>query len=363
MNDYSNIGYISRFLLIEHMKNINNIQKIPQLYNSFRICRDIFRNHSKSYYYGSMLFPFYKFIHICSFYAFVRIIDDIVDGEELLEIKRKKIGEIEKEFYQIFHFVKDDIESKKTFNIFNRNNFWEQKNPIYIALFFTINLLEINLDIFIDFFNSMKLDLYKVDYLNETELEVYMKGSAYIVGIFMWQLMKWNNSKEFNEEFMLEGAINLAKAFQLTNFLRDIKEDYNFTPPRIYIPLSTQKTMSLNLDIYLYRYYNNLGYLMSEYDIFRYEKLISYQYEKINNIYEKAQKTINYLDDENRNAIQLSKDLYQELNEKLNENKLYILDYKIKIGIFRKATIFYYNLGILGSINFLYRYISYNFYF
>ena len=31
-------------------------------------------------------------------------------------------------------------------------------------------------------------------------------------------------------EFMLEGFIDLARAFQLTNFLRDIKEDYNFVP-------------------------------------------------------------------------------------------------------------------------------------
>ena len=35
--------------------------------------------------------------------------------------------------------------------------------------------------------------------------------------------------------------------------------------------------------------------------------LISYQYDKINDIYEKAQKSINYLDDENKNAIQLSR--------------------------------------------------------
>ena len=31
----------------------------------------------------------------------------------------------------------------------------------------------------------MKLDLYKVDYANDKELEVYMKGSAYIVGRFI----------------------------------------------------------------------------------------------------------------------------------------------------------------------------------
>ena len=127
-----------------------------------------------------------------------------------------------------------------------------------------------------------------------------MKGSAYIVGRFMWSIMKWDNNNSFNDKFMLEGAIHLAKAFQLTNFLRDIKEDYNFVPPRIYIPISTQNIMSLNLDIYLYRYYNNLGYLMGDYDQQRYSNLITYQYNKINSIYQKVQLNIEQLDYENK---------------------------------------------------------------
>ena len=364
MNDYNNnFSNLNRMIAINTIKNISYIQNITSLYDSFRNCRDIFRQHSKSYYYGSMLFPFYKFIHICSFYAFVRIVDDIVDNDDLLSNKRLKLNEIEKEFFYLFTFVRNDISKKKKYDIFECNKFWKNKNPIYQALFFSINLLEIEESIFTNFFYSMKLDLYKVDYSNDKELEVYMKGSAYIVGNFMWTLMKWDNNNDFDEEIMLEGAIDLARAFQLTNFLRDIKEDYNFVPPRIYIPISTQNIMSLKLDIYLYRYYNNLGYLMGEYDQYRYNSLITYQCNKINSIYQKVQLSINHLDYENRLAIQLSKDLYQAINEKINQNKLANLDYKVSLGNLHKLGIFYNNLGLFGCLNFFYRYVSYNYYF
>ena len=56
---------------------------------------------------------------------------------------------------------------------------------------------------------------------------------------------------------MYDYARQLGKAFQLTNFIRDILEDYDMEPKRIYIPKEHQNKFSLNLDKFLFSFNNN----------------------------------------------------------------------------------------------------------
>ena len=72
-------------------------------------------------------------------------------------------------------------------------------------------------------------DCYKHRYLSMNELSQYMYGSAVIVGLMMNKIMDCNNAL-----CNYHGA-ELADAMQLTNFLRDIREDY-IGLDRIYLP-------------------------------------------------------------------------------------------------------------------------------
>ena len=139
MSDYCNYLDINKMININTIKNTNYIQNITSLYDSFRTCRDIFRKHSKSYYYGSMLFPFYKFIHICSFYAFVRIVDDVVDNDDLLANKRIKLNEIEQDFFYLFKFIRREIIIKKIMIYLNVINFGKIKIR-YIKRYFLLSI-------------------------------------------------------------------------------------------------------------------------------------------------------------------------------------------------------------------------------
>ena len=73
-------------------------------------------------------------------------------------------------------------------------------------------------------------DLTQTRYQTYDELKNYMWGSASVVGLMMSHVIGFNDMRA------LKYAPKLGYAMQLTNFLRDIDEDYQLRG-RIYLPL------------------------------------------------------------------------------------------------------------------------------
>jgi 15-cis-phytoene synthase len=76
----------------------------------------------------------------------------------------------------------------------------------------------------------MRMDLTVTDYPNRDALNVYMRGSAEVIGL---QLLPILGTVGDAEEAAAHAAA-LGRAFQLTNFLRDVDEDLR--RGRIYLP-------------------------------------------------------------------------------------------------------------------------------
>ncbi|MCU0666518.1 MAG: phytoene/squalene synthase family protein [Candidatus Omnitrophica bacterium] len=75
---------------------------------------------------------------------------------------------------------------------------------------------------------GMRMDLTKKRYANFTQLDDYCYKAAGVIGLIMLKIFHCDIPEA------KEHAINLGKAMQLTNILRDIKED--FALGRIYLP-------------------------------------------------------------------------------------------------------------------------------
>ncbi|WP_207587338.1 squalene/phytoene synthase family protein [Halomontanus rarus] len=84
-----------------------------------------------------------------------------------------------------------------------------------------------------EFVDAMKTDIHTSRYERYEDLETYMRGSASAVGVMMTAIMEPDDP-----ETALPHAIALGEAFQLTNFLRDVREDVR-ERDRIYIPQET----------------------------------------------------------------------------------------------------------------------------
>ncbi|AFO56851.1 phytoene/squalene synthase family protein [Natrinema sp. J7-2] len=83
------------------------------------------------------------------------------------------------------------------------------------------------------FIDAMATDIETSRYETYADLESYMRGSAASVGVMMTAIMEPDA-----EDVAIPHAVTLGEAFQMTNFLRDVREDIR-ERDRIYLPQET----------------------------------------------------------------------------------------------------------------------------
>ena len=158
---------------------------------------NLLKKNAKSFYWASFFLSNDVFDKCSSLYNFCRTLDDIVDDDKKLEIK--------KEIF--FKFKKDFV---------NKN----PNNQIINDMWSIINSENISKKIVIDLFDGVETDLEeKVEINSKKDLLVYSYRVAGTVGLMMSKILKVNNRES------LRGAIDLGIAMQLTNVARDVCED------------------------------------------------------------------------------------------------------------------------------------------
>jgi phytoene synthase len=103
-------------------------------------------------------------------------------------------------------------------------------DPSLAAVVHTAHKYGIPWEHFDDFLASMRMDLTTTDYPDRAALNRYMYGSAEVIGLQMLPVLGTVGEREEAAPY----AAALGKAFQLTNFLRDVDEDLQ--RGRIYLP-------------------------------------------------------------------------------------------------------------------------------
>ena len=94
------------------------------------------------------------------------------------------------------------------------------------AVVHTARKYDIAWDLFDDFLGSMRMDLTVTDYPDRAALDRYMYGSAEVIGLQLLPVLGTICPREEAAPY----AAALGKAFQLTNFLRDVDEDLATRP-------------------------------------------------------------------------------------------------------------------------------------
>ena len=159
--------------------------------------KNLLQIHAKSFYWASF-FLSKKIFYQCSvLYNFCRTLDDIVDSEKQLEIRKKEFSDFKKDFL-------------------NKN----LNNQIIKEMWDLINSQNISKIIILDLFDGVETDLKKSFKINsKKDLLVYSYRVAGTVGLMMSKILNVKNNEA------LLGAIDLGIAMQLTNIARDVVED------------------------------------------------------------------------------------------------------------------------------------------
>ena len=153
--------------------------------------------YAKSFNWAGFFLPKKTYKNCSYLYDFCRVVDNIADDEDEIEIKKIKFQK----------FVSD----------FKQKNF---EDPVIQNMWSIIHEFNISLEIIYDLFDGIESDIkqnVKID--TRKDLLIYCYRVAGTVGLMMAKILKVSKKQS------LKSAIDLGIAMQLTNISRDVIED------------------------------------------------------------------------------------------------------------------------------------------
>ncbi|MGO9352673.1 MAG: phytoene/squalene synthase family protein [Mycobacterium sp.] len=181
---------------------------------AYRRCRQIAAEHGRTYFLATRLLAPDQRPAVHALYGFARHADDILDElNPALDVSARA---------QRLQALSDRFFADRD----------HHDEPVLTAAGDTVRRYGIAADLFEDFLASMRMDLTVTDYPDRPALDRYMRGSAEVIGLQMLPILGTASPAAADEAAPYAAA--LGRAFQLTNFLRDVDED--LTRNRIYLP-------------------------------------------------------------------------------------------------------------------------------
>jgi 15-cis-phytoene synthase len=270
--------------------------------NDMKYCQKITKHYGKTYYFSTKFFPKKIQKDVFLLYVFFRLPDEIVDNNNLNNINQRD-------------FL---LDWKKEWGLAYPNK--KSKFEILNMVGELFKREEIPDEYGADFIQAMILDLTKNRYANYQDLKDYMYGSAGVVGLIMAHLLKYNDSKA------LIYAEKLGYAMQLTNFLRDINEDYELRN-RIYLP-----------DDLLQKYKIDESYFKEKKIDENFINLLKEEIAFTRNLFKEANEGIQFLES-GKIAVYLSSVLYSKILDKIEEQNYNIWNHRARLNFLEKVKI------------------------
>jgi phytoene synthase len=181
-------------------------------------CQDKTAKSGSSFYYSFLFLPEAQRRAITALYAFCREVDDVVDECSDAELAHSKLNWWRSEIFGTYD--------------------GKPHHPVCRALLTPIQDFKLEKAHFLEIIDGMEMDLQYTRYNTFAELSLYCYRVASVVGLMAAEIFG------YKDKATLEYAHNLGLAFQLTNILRDVKEDAQ--RGRIYIPLQELEQFSVN---------------------------------------------------------------------------------------------------------------------
>jgi phytoene synthase len=213
---------------LTNLGHLGNALVDPKLASpeDYAFCRRVMHEASKNYSFASSVLPADRLKHVEALYALMRVGDDRVDVA-----------------YTGFDSPLAAIEDWETayWLSFERG---DSPDPVMRAYLDTAVKFAIPKETMAAYYRAMREDLIISRFETFADLVHYMQGSAIPVGRAMTYIL--GVRRDCMIEDALPGADNLSIAMQLSNFWRDIGEDWQIG--RVYLPQEDMQTFGYHED-------------------------------------------------------------------------------------------------------------------
>jgi len=267
-------------------------------------CRAITRRYGTSFYFATQFFPKETRDGIYAIYAFARIPDEIVDDPGKTT-RHERVTELEA-------WRQTWLEAMRV---------GTSDDPVMAAIVHSFDKHGIDVETGEAFLKSMFMDEDKKSYANYAELEEYMYGSAGVIGLMVTRIVGYSTPDAFPY------AIKLGYAFQLTNFLRDIREDFDELG-RVYMPEDELARFGLEPVDLRRKVYDK-----------RFVDFMKFQIERNKQVYKDAFPGIKLLHWRGRLAVKISYVLYKAILGEIERADYNIYRERVRTGFRQKIAL------------------------
>ncbi len=299
----------------------NELDKIRQtLDQSYAYCRDCARRSASNFYYCLYLLPRAKRDAMFVLYAFLRHVDDIgdepvVSGHDRQTDRAQQLANLRQ---ALLVFSEGDLSGSLTCP-----GTFDVESPaarIFPALRDVIEQYHIPLEYLVATIDGVEMDLRAATYQTFDDLKLYCERVASVVGqacIHIWG---------FKDPAAIELARQCGLAFQLTNILRDLKEDA--ARGRIYLPAE-------DLQRFGYSTHDLQNIVVND----SFQSLMQFQIARAESYYTAARPLSNYLFADGRRVFWAMFDTYHGLLEQIRTAPEQVFAKRVRISRWRKARI------------------------
>jgi phytoene synthase len=286
-----------------------------QLAVAYSVCRSIARSSAKNFYYAFLALPRSKRQALCAVYAFMRRCDDIADDDSLpLRNRRQKLADwLDAVHRALLGHPTDD--------------------PVLIALTNTQQRYKIAPELLDQLAYGTAMDVQEspadsrtgvsaphVQYRTIEDLGVYCYRVASVVGLVCIRIFGYRDRAA---EPLAE---NLGLAFQLTNIIRDVKEDA--VMGRVYLPQEELEKFDVSA-----------SELHSPTDSARLRMLLGSLADRAREYYRSGDELIPLVDEDSQPALWVLVTIYRRLLEKIALRHYDVFKQKVSLTTREKLVI------------------------
>jgi len=265
--------------------------------SSIEACRAICRDHAKSFYLASWALPRNKREAAWIVYAFSRISDDAVD--------------------------QGGSNARRNFSVWRRQvktafSTGRSDDLVLDAFVSVCRVHGISRQLVFDMLGGLALDLTKNRYRSFDELEKYCFKVAAIPGLMMLRVLGCRDKRAEKP------ASDLGVAMQLTNILRDLKEDA--ARGKFYLPQDELAVFGFSE-----------ASLCSGHADAAFNRLLAFQIERARALYQSAEKGIVFLPRDARLCVRLCSAFYQSILDELSRPGFPVLQRRAVVPLWKKT--------------------------
>jgi phytoene synthase len=279
-------------------------ERTGDLADAYAHCRRVCRHFGTTYYFSASFFPHDVRPAVHALYAWVRYPDEWVDNPGMLSIAEQR-----SRLHQWRDATADALKTKSS------------AHPVLAAWADSARRYSVPGSYMRDFLDAMEQDLTVARYPTYRDLTGYTWGSASVVGLMMCHIVGGT------ETDAVPHATALGTAMQLTNFLRDVGEDWR-ERGRVYLPLE-------DLERFGVREEDIAAGVVTD----SLRALVQFEIARTRDLYAQADAGMHYLPESARLPVRLARVLYARILDHIEANDFDVLRRRARVPTSEKLAV------------------------